>query len=105
MPPAPPDAAREAGAAGAAAGERAPRFPTDFLGLLISLGAQASILLLGSPEGDAPDLESAHALIELLGALRDKTEGHRTPEEEQLLEGLLYELRMGYVQATKVAGR
>ena len=92
MPPPPPDAAREAGAA-------------HQEGLAQVARAQASILLLGSPEGDAPDLESAHALIELLGALRDKTEGHRTPEEEQLLEGLLYELRMGYVQATKVAGR
>jgi hypothetical protein len=26
-----------------------------------------------------------------------KTDGRRTPEEDQLLEGLLYELRMAYV--------
>jgi uncharacterized protein DUF1844 len=44
-------------------------------------------------------------LIELLGVLKEKTEGRRTPQEDQLVEGLLYELRMAYVQATKAAGR
>ena len=85
--------------------ERAPRLPSDFLGLLISLGAQASMLLMGGPEGEPPDLESAKALIDLLTSLKDKTEGRRTPQEDQLLEGLLYELRMAYVQATRAAGR
>ncbi|HUG52420.1 MAG TPA: DUF1844 domain-containing protein [Vicinamibacteria bacterium] len=104
-----------AGGEGQDAGERAaagpsdehpgPRYPTDFLGLLISLGAQASVLLTGGPEGEPADLEAAHALIELLGSLKDKTEGRRTPEEDQLFEGLLYELRMAYVQATRAGGR
>lgn len=85
--------------------ERGPRLPSDFLGLLISLGAQASMLLMGGPEGEPPDLESAKALIDLLSSLKDKTEGRRTPQEDQLLEGLLYELRMGYVQATKAGSR
>ena len=81
------------------------RFPNDFLGLLISLGAQASVLLTGGPEGDPADLEAAHSLIELLGSLKDKTEGRRSPEEDRLLEGLLYELRMAYVKATRAGGR
>jgi len=85
--------------------ERGSRFPSDFLGLLISLGAQGSMLLMGGPEGEPPDLESARSLIELLGVLKDKTEGRRTPQEDQLLDGLLYELRMAFVQATKAAGR
>jgi hypothetical protein len=85
--------------------ERASRFPSDFLGLLISLGAQGSMLLMGGPEGETPDLESARSLIELLGALKEKTEGRRTPQEDQLIDGLLYELRMAFVQATKAAGR
>ena len=54
---------------------------------------------------EAPDLEGARSLIELLGVLKDKTEGRRTPQEDQLVEGLLYELRMAFVQATKAAGR
>jgi hypothetical protein len=85
--------------------ERGSRFPSDFLGLLISLGAQGSMLLMGGPEGEPPDLEGARSLIELLGVLKEKTEGRRTPQEDQLIEGLLYELRMAFVQATKAAGR
>jgi len=85
--------------------ERGSRFPSDFLGLLISLGAQGSMLLMGGPEGETPDLDGARSLIELLGALKEKTEGRRTPQEDQLLDGLLYELRMAFVQATKAAGR
>jgi uncharacterized protein DUF1844 len=89
----------------AADDERGSRFPSDFLGLLISLGAQGSMLLMGGPEGEPPDLDGARSLIELLGALKEKTEGRRTPQEDQLLDGLLYELRMAFVQATKAAGR
>lgn len=85
--------------------ERAHRFPSDLLGLLISLGAQASMLLMGGPEGEAPDLEGARSLIELLGVLKEKTEGRRTPSEDQLIDGLLYELRMAFVQATRAGGR
>lgn len=118
-PPAAPRPAAEASTAPAAAAspeapapgtgahddERAHRFPSDLLGLLISLGAQASMLLMGGPEGEAPDLEGARSLIELLGVLKEKTEGRRTPPEDQLIDGLLYELRMAYVQATKAGGR
>jgi hypothetical protein len=115
-PPAAPEPAAEAGTAaaspeapapgtGAHDDERAHRFPSDLLGLLISLGAQASMLLMGGPEGEAPDLEGARSLIELLGVLKEKTEGRRTPPEDQLIDGLLYELRMAYVQATKAGGR
>jgi hypothetical protein len=100
---APPEAT--AAGTGAHDDERAHRFPSDLLGLLISLGAQASMLLMGGPEGEAPDLEGARSLIELLGVLKEKTEGRRTPQEDQLIDGLLYELRMAFVQATKAGGR
>jgi hypothetical protein len=105
-PGAPPESAPSAASADAGADdERGHRFPSDFLGLLISLGAQGSMLLMGGPEGEPPDLEGARSLIELLGVLKEKTEGRRTPQEDQLIEGLLYELRMAFVQATKAAGR
>jgi hypothetical protein len=103
--PAAPASAGVASAAVDADDERASRFPSDFLGLLISLGAQGSMLLMGGPEGEAPDLEGARSLIELLGVLKEKTEGRRTAQEDQLIDGLLYELRMAFVQATKAAGR
>jgi hypothetical protein len=36
--------------------------------------------------------------------LRDKTEGHRTPREDEVIEGLLYELRMAYVEKSRAGG-
>jgi hypothetical protein len=47
------------------------------------------------------DLEAAEQLIEILAMLEDKTRGNLTAEERQLLEQLLYELRMRFVEAKK----
>jgi hypothetical protein len=87
--------------------EPAHRPTLDFAGLLLSLGAQASMLLgLGDEEepGTAPDFQGAQAIISLLEVLRDKTEGRRTPDEDRILEGILYELRMAYVAGTRAGG-
>ncbi len=76
----------------------------DFAGLILSLGAQASMLLgLVEDNEDAPppDLEGAKAIISLLEVLREKTEGRRTEDEERVLEGILYELRMAFVTRTR----
>jgi hypothetical protein len=43
------------------------------------------------------DLAGARGLIGLLEVLERKTKGNRTPEEEQVLTGVLYELRMAYL--------
>ena len=43
------------------------------------------------------DLPGARGIIGLLEILERKTEGRRTPEEDQILAGLLYELRMAYL--------
>jgi hypothetical protein len=72
------------------------------------LGSSAVIAL-----GEAPDpvtgerqRDPAHAaeLIDLLALLREKTEGHRTLEESQLLDELIYDLQLRYVSATKRSG-
>jgi len=80
----------------------------DFLGLLVSLGAQASVLLTGDAVGGGetrgPDLGGARAFISLLEVLKEKTEGRRTAEEDEVLESLLYELRMGYVAVSRAGG-
>lgn len=103
-PSARPETARERPMSGA---EPGPRPGLDFAGLLLSLGAQASLLLgMGDEEGPdaAPDFQGAQAIISLLEVLRDKTEGRRTPDEERILEGILYELRMAYVAGTRTGG-
>src|SRR5262245_40170741 len=78
-----------------------PRPSVDFASFIVSMGAQAGALLEGIPEtegGEAvPDLEGARAIISVLEMLRDKTEGRRTPDEDRVLEAILYDLRMGYV--------
>src|SRR5256885_16177957 len=50
------------------------------------------------------DLVHAAEAIDLLALLREKTEGHRSVEETQVLEGLIYDLQLRYVEATKRAG-
>jgi hypothetical protein len=87
----------------AAFGDPVPHGEPDLVGLLLSLAAQASALLgMGggdADEGGAPqvDLAGARGLIGLLEVLERKTQGNRTPEEEQVLTGVLYELRMAYL--------
>lgn len=43
-------------------------------------------------------LEAAQDTIDVLALLKSKTKGNLTPDEAQLLEGVLYELRMTFVQ-------
>jgi hypothetical protein len=73
---------------------------------LLSLGTQASMLLSGQIETESPReaLHEARSMIGILEMLKDKTEGRRTPREEQVLEGLLYELRMAYVARAREVG-
>jgi hypothetical protein len=63
--------------------------------------------------GDAPDPvtgqrhhDPAHAAdaIDLLILLREKTEGNRSAEESQVLDNLLHDLQLRYVNATRRSG-
>jgi hypothetical protein len=47
------------------------------------------------------DLDEARYAIDLLALLKEKTTGNCTPEESQLVEGLLYDLRLRYVDKLK----
>jgi len=46
------------------------------------------------------DPELAKHWIDVLGMLRQKTRGNLAPQEEQIFEGLLADLRMQYVSLT-----
>jgi hypothetical protein len=50
------------------------------------------------------DLEGAQQMIDLLQALREKTQGNLTAEESELLEGLVGDLQMQYVQVRSKSG-
>ncbi len=88
-----------------APGPAGPAGPVDFAQFLLSLGAQAAALLSGAgtdkPEERASALDGARSVIAILEMLRDKTEGRRTSDEDRLLEGLLFELRMAFVERTR----
>lgn len=47
--------------------------------------------------------ELARQNIDLLELMRDKTQGNRTADEDKLLEQLLFETRMRFVEAQKQA--
>jgi hypothetical protein len=48
-----------------------------------------------------PNLEGAAQMIEILSLLDQKTRGNLTAEERQVLEQVLYELRMRFVEASQ----
>jgi hypothetical protein len=72
-----------------------------FQNLILNLARQAAANLGATPHpltGQVEvDLESAHQMIDLLQAVRQKTRGNLAPEEAELLEGLIADLQMQYV--------
>ncbi len=46
-----------------------------------------------------PNLAAAEQMIEILGLIEEKTRGNLTADERQLLDQILYELRMRFVEA------
>jgi hypothetical protein len=77
-----------------------PEPPVDFAGFLVSLATQAMQALAQQP----PRLREARTLINIVEMLQDKSEGRRTPEENEVLEALLYQLRMGYLERQRAGG-
>jgi Domain of unknown function (DUF1844) len=77
----------------------------DFSTHVLSLASSAMISLgqMPAPSGDAVDvdLETAKFLIDVLGMLEQKTKGNLDDAEEKLLQSLLYDLRVAYVDASK----
>jgi hypothetical protein len=84
--------------------ELPPRPPIDFPSYLLSYYTQGLVLL-----GEVPnpytnkkeeDVEAARHTIDILTMLEQKTKGNLTKEEQQLLETVLYELRMKFMAKT-----
>ena len=77
----------------------------DFSTFVIGLSAQALAHLGEIPDpmhqAVRVDLEAARQVIDILGLLRDKTKGNLDHAEGPLLEGILYDLRMKYVERVR----
>ncbi|MEO2166519.1 MAG: DUF1844 domain-containing protein [bacterium] len=82
-------------------GETVPTFSS----LILSLSTQA-LLSLGeiSEAAEAPphiDLVAGRQLIDLLGILQGKTQGNLDASEAELLERILYDLRLRFVEISR----
>lgn len=84
--------------------EAPPRPPIDFPSYILSYYTQGCVLL-----GEVPnpytnkkeeDLEAAKHTVDILSMLEQKTKGNLSKEEQQLLESVLYELRMKFMTKT-----
>ena len=83
----------------------------DFSTLVVSL-SQTALVHLGEAthpdeRGNSPtrDLPLARQTIDLLGILQEKTKGNLTGDEERLLDQVLYDLRMRFVEVNKEEGK
>lgn len=81
----------------------------DFSSFLLSLATTGMVHM-----GEIPDpvtgkrhesLAAAKEMIDILAMLREKTQGNLSPDESRLLEGLLYELRMKFLDKSKTIER
>jgi hypothetical protein len=79
--------------------------PIDFVTFVLSLSTNTMVSLgLLSTPGTAEkklDLPLARQTIDLLAILQEKTKGNLTGEEERILDTVLYDLRMTYVQVVR----
>jgi len=77
----------------------------DFFNYIASLGFQTMIFLGEMPNPitnqTEKNLKQAKFLIDTLVILRDKTKGNLSKEEDDLLNGSIYELQLRFVELSK----
>jgi hypothetical protein len=86
--------------------DRAPPAPLDFQAFVLGLGSSAFVHLGDAPHPEtgqplAPDLALAQQTIDLLALLEVKTRGNLTEEEARLLQQLLMDLRLRFVERSR----
>ena len=79
--------------------------PASFVNFLSTLVTNAAASLGAVPHPATGqrtvDLETGKYWLDVLGMLKEKTAGNLHPQESRLLEGILGDLRMQYVQLTR----
>lgn len=78
----------------------------DFNALVLSLGSSAIVHLGEAPDPTtgqkaAPDFALAQQSIDLLAMLQEKTRGNLTEDEAKFLDGMLFDLRMLFIQVSQ----
>jgi hypothetical protein len=79
--------------------------PASFVNFLSTLATNAAASLGAVPHPATGklslDLETGKYWLDVLGMIKDKTAGNLHPQEERLLDGLLGDLRLQYVQLVR----
>jgi hypothetical protein len=79
--------------------------PVTFSTFVLGLSTQALLHLGEIPDPVSNtterDLGAAKHVIDILALLRDKTRSNLEPDEEALLDSMLYDLRMRYVELAR----
>jgi hypothetical protein len=77
----------------------------DLSTLVMSFATSAIVAMGKAPDPHSgqvfQDFAIAQQNIDIVALLQEKTKGNRTREEDNLFEGVLYELRMLFVEARK----
>ncbi|HEY2664541.1 MAG TPA: DUF1844 domain-containing protein [Candidatus Binataceae bacterium] len=80
-----------------------------FATFVVSLSTQALMLLGEIPDPmtnqKSTDLPAAQQLIDILGVLQEKTRGNLDHDETGLLDSILFDLRMKYVEVARATPR
>ena len=80
------------------------RPPIDFPSYVLSCYTQGLVLLGETPNPytnqKEEDVEAVRNIIDILSMIEQKTKGNLSSEESQLLESVLYELRMKFMAKT-----
>lgn len=77
-----------------------------FLDFVLSLARTAAVHFgdIEDPQSGqrlAPNLPAARQMVEIIAMLQERTKGNLTEPEERIVDDLLYELRLRYVEAAK----
>jgi hypothetical protein len=80
----------------------------SFSDLVLMLATMAAVHLgeVGDPvTGEThKNLPAAGQMVDLLTVVQEKTQGNLEPDESQLVDTLLYELRLKFIEASKDGG-
>ena len=82
-----------------------PQPPAGFEHLVQQLYLTAMLQMgAGTQEGQRPrvDIVGARTTVDLLGVLAEKTRGNLTPAEDRMLQSVLFEARMAFLELTSM---
>ncbi len=103
-------AREQEGQADAPSQPRAGSLPPASLSFLVTTLATQSMVAMGlvpnplTNQAERRPDEAKH-FIDTLQVLYEKTEGNRTPDETQLMDNVLHELRMGFISVQDGGGK